>query len=148
MSHTTRVNTVKIQDVRALRSAVQDLKNSGVNCELEENARPRMYFKQQEVQCDYVLRLKDGKYDLGFEKQADGSYTPIFDEHANYVGGQIGAACPMPNTKEGRTQHQIGRFMQNYAKHAAMNAARDKGQLVESCTVDNQGRVKITIGGF
>lgn len=148
MSHTTRVSNVAIRDIRALRSAVLDLQQKGINCELLENTKPRMYSRGQEVQCDFVLRIPESPYDVGFEKQADGSYSPMFDEFCGHVGKQIGAACPMPNTKEGRVQHQIGQVMQNYAKHAALNAARDKGYSVQDCSVDAQGNVKIKINGF
>lgn len=148
MSHTTKINTIKIQDVRAMEAAVQDLKASGVNCSLTPNARPRMYYRAQEVQCDYVLQLHDGQYDVGFQKEADGSYAPIFDKHANYVGSKIGARCAMPSTEEGQALHCIGQFMQNYSKHAAMNAARDKGYMVEGAVTDENGKVQITITGY
>lgn len=149
MSHTTTIRSVKVTDLDALRKAVADLKNSGVDCDLVENAQPRMYFGNQSGKCEYMLRLNKGRYDVGFQKQKDGSYAPIFDEYQNYVGSQIGAKCALPTTAEGRAQHQIGQLMQGYAKHAAINAATQRGYVVEGCMVDPKTQaVHITLGGI
>lgn len=150
MSHTTKLKTIKIKDLRALESAVNDLKAKGVDCELRRNEVPRMYNEAQSRatgQCDYVLRLNKSPYDVGFTKEADGTYSPVFDEWNGRVGSQIGATCPMPNTKEGKAQHAIGQFMQNYAKHATINAARAKGQMVNQ-SVDTKGNVVLTVSGY
>lgn len=148
MSHVTKLAGIQIKDVAAIRAAVADLQAKGVQCELVEDAVPRMHGQREEVavgKCDYVLKLPNGKYDVGFKKQADGSYQAVMDTFGNHVGGQIGASCPMPNTREGQAQHQMGQFMQNYAKHAAMNAARAKGHQVDGCTVDASGKVQLQI---
>lgn len=147
MSHTTTIKSVKIQDIDALRAAVEELRQSGVNCELAQNVKPRMFYETQHAECDYVLVLKDCKYDVGFDKQADGSYVPVFDEWGNHVGSEIGAACPMPKTPEDRAQHQIGKLMQNYAKHAAINAAVHQGYVVEGVTTDTAGNIQLVLGG-
>lgn len=141
------MKAVTIKDVAALRAAVADLQAEGVNCSLVENARPRMYYQSQHGTCDYVLKLQ-GKYDVGFDKQADGSYVPVFDEHAYHVANQIGAdvnVCPMPTTAEGRAQHQIGKFMSHYAKNAAINAAVADGYCVESSYVDETGSLQLVL---
>ena len=148
MSHTTSIKGVNIKDVSAMRAAVQTLKNNGIRCDLLENARPRMYYADQHGNCDFVLKLHDGQYDVGFDKQSDGSYNPVFDEWGQHVGKQIGASCPMPNTPEGKAQHQIGQFMQAYAVEAATNAAIAQGYFVESRSVDQQGQVHLTLSGM
>lgn len=151
MSHTTKLKSIAIRDISALRSAVAEIKASGVECELVEKQTPRMYSPQQEKDlgvCDYVLRLPNSRYDVGFEKQQDGSYIPVFDDWNNQVGSQIGAACPMPGTKEGNAQHAIGRFMQSYLKHATTNIARAKGQMVQSCHVNPNGEIKLVLSGY
>lgn len=148
MSHTTTLKAVVIRDVTALRMAVDELKSNGINCDLIENAKPRMYFNNQHSACDYVLRLNDSKYDVGFDRQADGTYVPVFDEWQNIVAKQLGAdvnVCPIPTSKEGKAQHQIGRFFQSYSKHAAVNAAVSQGYMVESSTVDDEGNVHLTL---
>lgn len=148
MSHTTTIKSVKITDINALRAAVADLQAQGVKCSLKENVRPRMYYGNQHGVCPFVLHLEGSRYDVGFDKQKDGSYVPVFDEWQGHVGGQIGATCPMPNSPEGRAQHAIGRMLQGYAKHAAMNAALAQGYMVESCETDEKGNVNLVLAGM
>lgn len=152
MSHTTKLKSVVIRDAAALVQAISDMRAEGINCSLDRNAKPNMYYNDQHKVCDYVMRLPGAivngrSYDVGFDKQEDGTYVPVFDEWGNAIGGQIGAGpnCPMPTTAEGRAQHQIGRFMQHYAKNAAMNAAAAQGMSVESCSQDAEGNYQVVI---
>lgn len=146
MSHTTKLAGVSIKDANAIRSAVMDLMNKGIKCSLMENAKPRMYYGNQGEQCEFVLKL-DGAYDVGFKLDKEGNYVPQFDEWGNHVSSQIGAgaACPMPNTREGKAQHAIGQFLQMYAKHAAINAAAAQGYMVENSFIDDKGNVQLVI---
>lgn len=148
MSHTTKLKALEIKDVTAMQAAVRDLQAKGVNCELKQDVRCRMYSDTQGNDCDYVLQLKDGNYDLGFVKQDDGTYLPVFDEWAGNVAGQLGATCPVPDSPEGRVQHQIGQFAQLYGKHAAINAASAQGYIVEGEITDAEGNIHITVGGM
>lgn len=147
MSHTTTLKGVQINDLSALRSAVAELQQAGVRCELQERTKPRMYYGNQHGVCDYTLHLSDCPYDVGFDKQADGTYAPVFDEWANHVKGQIGATCPVPGheTPEDRTLAHIGRFLQSYAKHAAINAATAAGHIVSDCYTDEDGNVQLML---
>lgn len=145
MSHTTTLKGVLIKDISALRAAVNDLKIAGVNCDLVENAKPRMYYSNQHNNSAYVLKLHDGQYDVGFDKQADGTYAPVFDEWGRHVSGKIGASCPMPNTAEGKAQHAIGQLLQSYQKHVAINAAVMQGYSVEGTHTDNEGNIHLVI---
>lgn len=150
MSHTTKLKSLVIQDVAAIHSAVADLQASGIKCHLDEDARPRMYYSDQGKNCDYVLVLEDCKYDLGLERQDDGTFTPIFDEWNGNVDRVLGAgsSCPIPDTEEGRVQHQIGQFAQVYTKHATINAAAAQGYFVEDTTIDDKGNIHLTLGGM
>ena len=150
MSHTTRLKSVVIRDVTALRQAAAELKNMGVSCALEENQAPRMYSVAQANECAFVLRLQNGEYDVGFEKQKDGTYVPVFDEFMGYVANEIGAgdSCPMPNTPEGKAQHQIGKFFQQYSKHAAINVAVMQGYTVESALTEKDGTINLVLAGM
>jgi len=146
MSHVTTLKGVVIRDVAAMRQAVRDLKAQGVSCDLLENAKPRMYYKHQETPHDFVLRIPNSKYDLAFAKQDDGTYAPAFDEWAGEVKGQIGATCPMPDTREGKVQHQIGQFMQRYAVNAAKNEAAAQGYVVEGeMPADENGDIQLLL---
>lgn len=124
------------------------LKAKGINCDLLENTKPRMYSNRQSPECEYVLRLHDGSYDVGFKQQKDGTYTPVLDTWNNQVSNQIGATCPMPNTAEGRAQHAIGQFHHEYSKAATINAALQQGFTVESTEIDENGYEHITLTGM
>jgi hypothetical protein len=144
LSHTTSINSVPMKDISALRAAVERLKGRGVHCELVENAKPRMYFRHQEVDCDFVLRLPNSKYDVGFEKNSDGAYVPIFDEWAGEVGNELAVkACPMPNSAEEKAMHAIGSLSQEYARCSAVNAAAAQGYFVESEVLDAKGEYQM-----
>lgn len=148
MSHTTSVETVKITDLSALRSAVQELQNAGVDCTLIENSAPRMYSAGQHGACDFVLRLNKGRYDVGFEKTEEGHYRTVLDAWGNHVGQHLGAGayCPLPSTDEGQAQHAIGRLLQGYAKHAILNEARKKGMQVTGTYVDEKsGEIRLVL---
>jgi len=152
MSHTTRLKTVSIKSITAVRAAVQALQAKGVRVELKEKVKPRAYYGETQIGvCDYVLYLPDGQYDVGLDRQEDGTYAPVFDEWGSHVGRKLGAdvnACPMPTTMEGRAQHQIGQFMQEYTKAATIEAAIAQGYMVESATVDDQGQCHLVLAGM
>ena len=149
MSHTTTLSNVAIRDIQALNKAVSELQADGINCELVEKAVPRMYFSEQGEECDYVLKLKDGKYDVGFKYESkQDAYVPVLDTYNNHVGKQIGATCPMPGSPEGRAQHAMGRLMQGYAKNAAINSAVKNGYSVDQVTVDEEGNCHVLVGNI
>jgi hypothetical protein len=132
-----------------MRDAVAHLKQQGINCELLENAKPRMYYSNQEGVCDFVLRLSDGNYDVGFKfDQTTGEYVAVLDTWNGYVANQIGAdraTCPIPTTPEGRTQHAMGKFLQEYGLHAAINAATEDGMIVNGYTKDEKGNYQLEL---
>lgn len=148
MSHTTTIKSVPIRDIAALKATVKELQAAGVVCELKENCKARMYSDAQANSlgvCDYVLHLPNSKYDVGFKKEADGSYSPAFDEYMGQVAGQVGAACPLPTSQEGKAQHAIGKLMQGYTKHATINQARAEGYMVEKAEYDKSHNLVITL---
>lgn len=145
MSHTTEIKSVVVSDVAALGTAVQALQREGVDIQLLRDAKPRMYYENQHGVCDYVVRLGGSRYDIGFQKQADGTYAPVMDLWQGDISKQIGANCPLPHTEEGRAQHAIGRLMQKYAEHAVGNAARKQGFSVERTFTDKEGNVQVVI---
>lgn len=145
MSHTTTLKSVVIRDVAALAAAVAELQAAKINCELVRDTKPRMFYSTQHGKCDYVLSLPTCRFDVGFDKQADGTYVPVFDEWQNHIGAVIG----VPGySGQDKTQAQIGRLMQGYAKHAAINAAVSQGYMVESSTVDAEGNVQLVLTGM
>lgn len=130
MSHTSVLKTIKITNISALQQAVEYLQNQGVNCSLVENAKPRMYYDNQHGKCDYVLKLTDCVYDVGFDKQADGSYAPVFDSWGQHLQKQIGmpTSCPIPKTQEEQQAAAISRLLDCYAIHAAKEELSQSGE--------------------
>ena len=149
MSHTTKIKKVAITDIPALYAAVAELQQAGVNCEMVQNSKARMYSQGQTDSlgiCDHVLKLHNSPYDIGFTKEPDGSYVPAFDEWGGHVAGTgVGAACPVPSSAEGKMQHAIGKLMQGYGKHAAINQARREGYTVESASYNKKNELVLEI---
>lgn len=157
MSHTTAIKGLQIKDLAALRQTVKELQAAGVKCSLIDNAAPRMYYRDQHAKgvsygnngvCAHVLKLDGCKYDVGFDKQADGSYTPILDAWADEIRGQIGLAGRSAHGYDGDVAgtEAIAKLLQGYAKNATINAAVAQGYSVESCYVDTAGSVQIVLG--
>lgn len=148
MSHTTTLKSVVVRDTQALRSAVTKLQGQGIRCSLQENVVPRMYYQNQHTACAFVVKLDDCKYDVGFDKQTDGTYAPVFDEWAGHIGKVIGVDTPLGATEETKTEAAIGKLMQAYSEHATINAATAQGYFVESATTDAEGNIHLTLGGY
>ena len=144
MSHTTTVRSVKITEIDALRQAIAEIAAEGIAVELVENAVPRMYYGNQHGKCDYVIKLKNSQYDVGLERQRDGSFVPVFDEYAGHIAKQLGAKRSRRGN-ENSAEHAIGNLLQKYAVNAAKNAALGQGLIIESCTVDEENRVSLVI---
>lgn len=129
MSHTTTLKSVAINDIVALEEAVTFLKERGLDAELIQDAKPRMYYENQYGKCDYVLRLKNSPYDIGFAKQADGSYAPVFDSWNGYLQSQIGnpSSCKIPTTAEEREAAAVASLLNAYGVHAAKRQLESEG---------------------
>ena len=94
MSHSSKITSLPIKDIPALKNTVKELVKKGVRCELLQNVAPRMYYTDQlqrhygranEV-CDYVLRLHDSPYDLAFIKDPKtGWLEPVYDKFRTCV---------------------------------------------------------------
>lgn len=140
MSHTTTVKA-DIRSASAIKKAVAELKRNGTNVVLKENTAPRMYYNNQHKACDYCLHFPDGKYDLGLEKNSDGTYSMVFDTWRGHIEEQVGdSRCA------DRGMRPVAKFVQTYTKHAAMDAARAKGYIVSGHSIDPKtGEVNLTI---
>jgi hypothetical protein len=145
---------------------------------LEKNATPRMYYADQmqrhmgrkDEVCDYVLKLDDCPYDVAFIKEeGKNEFTPVFDTYKPYgldpktrqwgslkgIADFLGAEYNGPvhhwsghQEESEEATHAIGKLLQQYSKHAAMNAATAAGYYVESCEVDGEGEIVLTLGGM
>jgi len=145
MSHTTKIDTVPVKDIEAVKSAVSELKQQGINIELLTNVNPRMYYKNQHGNCDFVLNLKDSVYDVGLNAVKDSNgyidhYEYVFDEHANYVGKVLGIPS---QAGADPILAQLAKFTSLYSKHAAINSARNQGFNVRDIHVDAKGNTQL-----
>ncbi len=124
MSHTVTCKSVPIRSKSAIRAAVKALQDAGVDVELRENCKPRMYYnnqiKRQVIDlmdtndksaakeatkgfaynddpdvCDFVLHCPKAHYDVGFIRHEDGHYVPLFDDYDH-------GACDTPMFKTGK----------------------------------------------
>jgi hypothetical protein len=138
MSHTSKVKA-NIKDVRAIRSAVHELKRAGADISLVENEVPRMYYPNQHpAKSDLVVKCA-GRYDVGLDRQKDGSYELAFDAWGGDIGKQLG------NNKVQGTQQGVAKFLQTYAKYATINAAVAKGYMIGGTTTDAKGNINVMV---
>lgn len=141
MSHTTTIKSLAIKDTRAIVKAVEELRAQGVNCQLLTNAVPRLYYQNQHGRCDYVVNLPGCRFDVGLDLQSDGSYAPVFDEHGGLVSKHLGVG--KSNGRDAKAH--IGKFIQAYAKNAAIFAAVDNGYVVTDVTTDQYDNIHLTV---
>jgi hypothetical protein len=145
MSHTTAINSIEITDVDALRSAVQELKTNGVDCELLENAIPRAYYRNQLPQADLVLKLNKSAYDVGFYAKENGTgYITKCDFFQGDIAKQLGTN----DVREGEdpVQARLGKLYQTYAVHATSRAAAQQGHTVQRINKAD-GTVQLVVTG-
>lgn len=172
MSHTTLVKTVQIKSDSALQAMAVELRRLGIDVELVRNEVPRLYYKDQIArtlvrdgkpmrfhqnveECDYVLRVKDSFYDVGFLKDNEGNYVPLFDDFPygspyNAPGKKalkdvIGTKPPADCPKEDLQTYSIGKMLQAYSLCAATEACLDSGYSVIGSSFDNNGQIVLEV---
>lgn len=145
MSHTSAIKAIKIVSISALRAAVAELNQTGVQCALVENETPRAFFPDQQGmgKADYILRLNNAPYDIGFYKQDDGSYEARTDFWGGHVEKCIGGK---PSKPENAEQAKMGRLFQLYGVHVATETARKKGLSVRRIA-GADGKIKLEVTG-
>ena len=140
MSHTVVIESVDITSKSALKSAVRELiQQHGVKGELKENAKPKFPpgygLGYDGSVCDYVLALADYQMDIGFKKVGR-KYQPIIDNMMNYA--------PLRGKSKSRNDDgRVGKLLQMYAKHAAIEAAELDGHTVTDAYEDEEGNLKL-----
>jgi len=130
MSHTTEVSGIVFKDFDALRAAVAELKSHGIKVELTEKSTPRAFYANQQGlgPADYVLRLLDAAYDVGFYMdEAKGGYVARTDLFGGSVAKTLGVERTGAETAE---QAALGKLNQYYAVHAATRQAVKQGYSV------------------
>lgn len=132
MSHTTRVNEVRVHNKAALLAAVEQVQQKhGVRITVKENAECRLWASQR-AKCDVVLSIAGCRFDVGFQQAKDGAgLTPIFDSHGNELYQYLGQGREVAQTSEEKAMMHIGKLMQEYAYQALYAEA-----MTQSASVD------------
>lgn len=144
MSHTSTVNNVVIVDQDALRRAVDQLKSSGINCELVENEQPRAYYANQAGMetAPLVLKLPDAEYDIGFYPREDGrGLEARTDFYRGSVERILGVTKGENDSQE---QAKLGKLYNAYAENAISMQAARQGKTVNRVTRED-GSVQLRI---
>jgi hypothetical protein len=153
MSHWFSVKT-KFTNVNAVEKAAHEF-----GCLLRHRQKCRGY-NGQIKQCDLVIPLA-GEYDLGFEKQTDGSYTVSADFWSNYISHYLADPAVLKNAEEkakalcneGKyteadaliAEAKMSKFTQAYNKYAVMELAQAQGlQYIESVLEDGTMVLELT----
>lgn len=141
MSHTSKIESIKVTDITALQAAASELNASGIRCTLVPNETPRSYYSSQEGMGNaaYVLKLEDSRYDVGFYLNEDGkSYQARTDFWGDDVQKQIGSQNAVTD------QAKMGKLYSLYAAHASMRAAVQQGYTV-SRTNNEDGSIRLVV---
>lgn len=147
MSHTTEINDVVFTDITALQAAVNELASKGVKCSLQKGGTPRAFYLSQQGMgpADYVLKLHDCPYDVGFytdsAKKGMVARTDLFS-------GRVAAVLGVPaQAGENAARAAMGKLYQTYAIHAATRKAAAQGLTVKRLN-NTDGSVKLIVSGY
>ncbi len=130
MSHTTEIGEIVFKDMAALEAAIEEMKANGVRCSLLRKTTPLAYYQHQKGlgAADYVLKLEDAPYDVGFYKDdKKGGYVARTDLFLGHVARVLGAQA---KGSESPAQASLGKLYQTYAVHAATRQAVKQGYMV------------------
>ena len=132
MSHMTTVNT-EIRDVKALSQAAKAL-----GLELLKGGQARGYDNRLYEEADYLIKLP-GTLDLGFRKQADGTYSFECDNGLMY--GMFGSTEGYNIIGE-----KANRLKIEYSFAVLQANARKRGRRIQREELPN-GSVRVVISG-
>ena len=147
MSHNVLIKNVKIVSITALRRAITELSNEGIQVSFEETNTFRTY-RGQSNKCDYCVRLPGQPYDVGLVKQSDGSYLPYLDA-SMFPRNGVGLSCAWQQG-DGYQDYErsaIGKLLQRYGTCVAEDSLAMAGHAFERA-VDAAGNIIVTAHAF
>lgn len=149
MSHTTKVNSVRVHNVQALATAITELNAStGLNITMHENTTCRLWGSST-AKCDVVLKIPGQRFDVGFQKAPDGNgLVPIFDAHGGELYRVIGQGSEICQTREDHNLSNIAKVMQAYTQQAIYAEALAQSGNILSQTVTEQGAIVMQVGQY
>lgn len=141
MSHTSTISNVVISDVGALQAAVTELNANGVSCTLVKEGTPRAYYDNQEGmgRAEYVLKLNDATYDVGFYRNDQGS----LEARTDFYKGSVEKQLSVQDEAAGE-QARLGKLYNLYAIHATTRKAVQQGYNVRRVNNAN-GSVRLVV---
>jgi hypothetical protein len=128
MSHTTRVQDIRVHNVTALEAAVAAM-NVTMNGKLtlKKDADCRLWGSAKQ-RCEAVVTVQGCRFDVGFEKAKDGNgLVPVFDAHGYELYTHLGQGKEIAKTPAEQTLCHIGKLMQAYAFEAIKHEALLQG---------------------
>lgn len=147
MSHTTRINSVKITNVNAMRRAVQRLNNAkGLNLEfVDKNAKAKVW--ERSIPVAFAVNIPGVQMGLnvGFEGDPQKGYTPVYDYHGGWIGQKIGGGHDIAETPEEQRLAHIGGLMQAYAHEVALEVAGQANAMVDETFNAETGEVVLLV---
>ena len=141
MSHTTTIKSVEIRDVHALKAAIKELREKGVDCTLLENETPKAFYANQAGMSEvaaYVLRSPHVAYDVAFYWDAP---KKSLEMRTDLYGGSVARSYG------NGTDAPLGKLLQLYSKHAVIRQAAKQGYRVAHRELAD-GSIKLTVTGM
>lgn len=128
MSHNTIIKEMKVTDLNALRRAVTELSREGVKIGLNESGTFRTW-QGQPNKCDVTVELPNEQFDVGFTKQKDGTYLPVFD---HMLDRNSSIACDWRGGYHaGHNGDAIAKLIQRYGVCAAETKLANEGYATQ-----------------
>lgn len=147
MSHNVTFDGVKIEDIDALRDAINELAKDGVKISLNESGTFRTW-PGQPNKADYTIQLADSNHDVGLIKQPDGTYLPVFDPYGGGVARSLGAEAQFCPVNDGGAARNLGKLVQTYATCKAEREAASMGLMTTRNYDKASGKVMLTVTGY
>jgi hypothetical protein len=147
MSHNVTFDGVKIDDIDALRDAIKELADQGVNIALTETGTFRTW-PGQPNKCNYTIQLGDSNHDVGLIKQPDGTYAPVFDPYGGGVARALGAEAQFCDVRDGGQARNLGKLIQGYATCKAEREAASMGLYTMRNYDKASGKIMLTVTGY
>lgn len=136
MSHNVDIKGTKINDLKALENACAELRKRKLNVTLDTESKTFRTYEGQSTNCDAVIRLGDEHHDIGLRKQADGTYTPVYDPYA--VSDKMACAVLPKGATRYDPRYRISQLLQEYSTQVALRKARQMGHSLVSRTTDKK----------
>jgi hypothetical protein len=144
MSHNVQISGVKIANMDALRSAIDELRTGGVDISLDQCGTFRTY-RGQPNRAEYTIHLPRETYDIGLNRTPEGHYAPVFD-HDLIRNGSVACAWEPGErpSADDRVAGAIGKVMQMYSVHLMEREAAMKGYSTRRESAEN-GAVEVVV---